>query len=567
MPTSHRFDGVDDRLCFDDTKEEILKTCHEITTQRKIVKYRKATEDPIPLSDLLGTFPPKPTCDGLIDGYLRTFEPLYRILHVPSFRRMYAGLWDPALQSSEPCPGDIAKIALAMAIGTTFFPSANDAERSTLRDLAQTWISSVQAWTMKPNNKVNCTFNGLQVYCILFLTRHSTHHCPGPAGWISGGSLLTMAMWMGLHRDPGVFPNLSPMQTQMRIRLWTTVLELAVQSSFDMSMPIGINVEAYDVPLPSNVDDSQLETTTEEDELEESEGLTDTSLQILLGKSLNLRLRIVHLLNDFRNQQSYDTVLELGSQLRQASREASALFRSKSFTRESPSSAEGLMPSDFHRKMIDIILRRFSLRLHRDAMVQSQFDPRLYFARKICLESAMVILNHSGEIVMSAPAHELDDLSRLSLVGRGLFKGSLDLDALLCLCFEILSQFGKQAASSSEIDPLDDLAKAERAPWIRRLWTSSKQLSQIVDTGSVSFKRHLVLLTSLTQIEALEKGIQLQPALAESVASEARRCRQKVQEQLSTTQSQPQQPSFLDDCQPTDLFSFGTDFEVSTREL
>lgn len=564
MPTHHNFDGVDDRLYFDDAKQEILQTCRDITTQRKIVKYHRNTKNPVPVSDLLGTFPPKLTCDELVRGYLRTFEPLYRILHIPSFWKMYDGLWKPGAETQATSVSDVAGTALIMAIGTTFYPCETDAERTSLRDLADTWVSSVQAWMMKPNNKTNCTFNGLQVYCILFLARHSTHHCAGPAGWISGGSLLTMAMWMGLHRDPNVFPNLSHLQKQMRIRLWTTVLELAVQSSFDMSMPICISPEGYDVPLPSNVDDHRLESVAGTDALEESEGVTDASLQILMAKSLALRLRIVHLLNDFRNEQNYETVLEFGSQLRQASRNAAAFFRSDVFAR-CDSTPELVLPiGDFHRKMTDILLRRFSLRLHRNAMVQSRSDPRLYFARKVCLDSSMVILSHSGDTNLSAPANELDDLSRLALVGRGLFKGPLDFDALLCLCFELFSRLSKHAAPASEIEPMDELARAERAPLLKQLWKNSRQLSQIVDTGTVSFKRHLVLLASLSQIESLERGEPVQPKLAGSVASEAKRCHRRLQEQLPDTQSQPQCPVFLDDAaQSSEIFSFGLGFEVS----
>lgn len=441
-----------------------------------------------------------------------------------SFWRTYEELWNPDPSGSPSTPLDIARITLVLAIGTTFSAS-NDTERDKLRDLTQTWIHSAQSWLFGPGEKTSNTIKGLQTLCLLFLARHTTYNCPGATASFSASSLLTMAMTMGLHRNPDIFQRFSPMQKQMRVRLWTTILEFAVQSSLERSLPLGVTPEGHDVPLPLNVNDADLEAAGTNGTLDERDDFTDSTLQILLAKTLSLRMGVVELLAGLRSNQDYNTVLELGSHLRAANRDMASCFRPGAILTQETTSKSIFVAGEFHRKLLDITLRRTTLLLHRASMLQARSDPRFYFSRKSCAESSMVILSHSGDADMSLPSGELDDFLRMALVGRGVFKGAFGFDAILALTFEIFTQLGSETIYS-EVDPLDDMARAERAPFIGTLRRISQQQSQMVGRASVSFKSHIVLIACLCQIDAMESDRPAQPKLVETIAAEVKRCYQ-----------------------------------------
>lgn len=79
-------------------KAELVRAFNELRSLRSAVKSHQQPDldNLISTSDLPGTFPPRKECDILIDGYLRTFEKIYRILHVPTFLEQYAQFWDNA---------------------------------------------------------------------------------------------------------------------------------------------------------------------------------------------------------------------------------------------------------------------------------------------------------------------------------------------------------------------------------------------------------------------------------------------------------------------------------------
>ncbi|KAJ5213623.1 hypothetical protein N7449_000792 [Penicillium cf. viridicatum] len=70
-------------------------------------------------------------------------------------------------------------------------------------------------------------------------------------------------MAMGLHRTPDLFPVLFVYQSEMRARLWATVLERTLLSSLDAAMPLPFSPQDIDRPAPSNLDDGKFDTETE----------------------------------------------------------------------------------------------------------------------------------------------------------------------------------------------------------------------------------------------------------------------------------------------------------------
>src|SRR5688572_7801408 len=109
-----------------------MQSCKHLA---KIIKSRRAPPWPSPpTADL----PSKDVADKLVDGYLRTTETLYRILHVPTFMAEYEAVW---ASDSEPDTAFLVLLRLILAIGATIYD-----ENFSLRGPAIKWVYEAQTW-------------------------------------------------------------------------------------------------------------------------------------------------------------------------------------------------------------------------------------------------------------------------------------------------------------------------------------------------------------------------------------------------------------------------------------
>ncbi|KAK5996750.1 Transcription factor lepE-like protein [Cladobotryum mycophilum] len=467
---------------------------------RSSIKKRESVvlNDPVP--DILATIPSKEICDKLVALYLRTFEPIYRILHVPTFWDTYDKFWE----DQETSPFDFRiKLVLILAVGTTFYPDRVEHQR--LRRLAQTWVYSAQWWLVGPTEKTTYHLGGLQVACLLHLARQT--NSLRTASWMTMGTVVRMAMFMGLHRDPDNFPALSPFEAEMRRRLWASVLELTILPALDSGVPLILTLDHYDTKSPSNLNDKDLDPESKAPFTPKPDHVvTDTSIQRLLLKSVPLRFRVTNTIDKFSENQRYDAAINMGTELRSTCREFATFFHSAK-------KGDGVLgPSDFHRDFIDMYLRRYILFLHRPFIIQARKDPRFYMARKVCLESAMVIASYAGG--MNLTSGDVDDLSRFFIAAGGSLRGPLSLDVITMLGLELITQLEEEGVDSSGTnDPLDKMAKITRAPLIQALKDINAKLQQLVILGSPSLKRYGFLSVMLSQICATEEGRPVKPAV------------------------------------------------------
>lgn len=534
----------------------IFKDCRQL---RKVMKAQESVRLNHPVPDLLSTLPSRAVCDDLIDAYLRTFELIYRVIHIPTFWEEYRRFW---AQPQSTSTHFLMKLVLILALGTTFYPDRSN--RMHLRRLAHTWIYAAQWWLVGPSEKSTVNLDGLQVGCLLLLARQ-TNSLPGTS-WFSADSVLRMAMAMGLHRTTDLFPALSVYQSEMRNRLWATVLELSLLSSLDAAMPLPSSLEDIDRTAPSNLDDEQFSPETERPSTwQSSKRFTDSSIQVLLLQSLPVRVEAIRLLNNqHRQEMSYETALRLGNQLRSACRDISMLFD----TSRNQSRHAGRTPgmTEFHLRFLDTYLRRYILFLHRPFMIQARKDPRFYLSRKVCLESCIVVASYAGHLKL--PSDTLDDLSHLTIVGRGSFKGALSFDVITSLGLEIITQLEEEASTRPleasppfVADPLDEIAKAHRAPLIRSLEHIQGQLLQIIALGNPSLKRYNFLSAILSHINAMESGQPIKPAIYESIKESLRKCHSLLM--ASHAASSPQESVESLTTGPDSLTDFDVDALVS----
>ncbi|CAK7266642.1 hypothetical protein SEPCBS57363_002193 [Sporothrix epigloea] len=284
---------------------------------RKISAPARLGPDGQPL--WLETVPPRAVADRLVELYFNVFEPQFRILHMPTFRREYeAFMEDEALRQTLgyiPRPADsnekqgvsetashrpltpgqgcataefMVKLILVLALGSCFYdglpsdaayappPSASSTSaaaygarlQDSLRIAAVRAIQRLDVFYCSPLNKHRLNLDTLKIYCLVTLARQTTALDLGDdLIWFTTGGLLHTAFGMGLNRDPSHFKSLSFTQCETRRRLWATILELVIQSSLDQGMPPLISTDDYDCSPPLNLDDDEFGSDDESDEL------------------------------------------------------------------------------------------------------------------------------------------------------------------------------------------------------------------------------------------------------------------------------------------------------------
>lgn len=308
----------------DTVAAEIVASVENCRTLRKRVKqhhYVKA-EDPFPT--VMDNLPSREVCDRLVSSYLRTFELIYRVVHIPSFWTQYRKYWEHPQDSTA---GFRMKLLLIIALGCSV--EGDEDVVSSVRPYISQWVFTAQWWLTGPTERSTAGLEGLQVYCLLILSRQA--HSIGNSGsnWTLSGSLLHFACMQGLHRDPMHFPELSFMEAETRRRLWATVSELLLQTSVDAYMSPMLCQDDFDCDPPSNLDDEDFDDQTSTPPLSKPDKtITQTSIQLLLHQSIRSRLSILKFLNSLEIHQSYDTALRLGSELKHACQRSEIFFHS-----------------------------------------------------------------------------------------------------------------------------------------------------------------------------------------------------------------------------------------------
>ncbi|KAJ8110958.1 hypothetical protein OPT61_g6334 [Boeremia exigua] len=470
---------------------ELYKTVTELKTMARILKTSRILLPAI-APEALSSMPPRSTCDLLVEGYFRTFEGVFRVLHVPSFRKEYEDYWAGQTQGK---PSVLLKIMLVCAIGVPFYVGS---DQPRLRVICSKWIQAAESWLAAPHAKSRLNMAGLQIQVLVLLAKQVCN-VEGDHVWIPAGSLLRTAMYLGLHRDPSYFGKINTFHAEMRRRLWATVLELEVQSSLDTGMPPMISLQDYDTKPPANIDDDDLH---EQDDsplnIRPLDVCTDCSLQIAFTQSLPRRLEIARLINNLRFDVPYPKCLRLGKELLELCNSKTLFFKEALRT--------GASITPFQVKLLDSLVRRFVLGLHRPYFAKVKDEPQYHYSRKICLDSSLAIF-------APASAKVDEDWTLLSYRAVGFFK-ALILFAMSTIYYELNMQIEEYQNTFNLTAPLISGASEQRPfklpPQSQVLYnalvTSYHTALQRIQNGETNAKGVVFLACAVARIDALVAG-------------------------------------------------------------
>ncbi|KAJ5691889.1 hypothetical protein N7462_001312 [Penicillium macrosclerotiorum] len=449
----------------------------------KIIKARRTPPWPTPVTSDL---PPKEVADALVDIYLRTYETIYRVLHIPSFKRDYDALWLPGKIHDT---AFLVQLKLIFAIGATMYD-----DHFTLRTSAIRWVHEAQTWSSEPEFKSRLTIQFLQTSILLLLARESVG-VDGSLTWISVGNVMRTAMHMGLHRDPLVQAKRTLFSSEMRRRLWNTIVELALQTSMESGGPPLLSMEDFDTQPPGNFDDDQIES---EDPTPKPEGIfTGMSIALSLRQMFPLRLDIARSLNALGMQRGYEETLRLDSELRACYKTVCMTLQRHRLVNSSAQTAFGVHALDF-------IINRYIIGLHSPYFSASHKGVAFAFSRKVVVETALKIWSavYPSSIMAPSPFEDPsrpknDYLTRLARCGYGVFRKSP-----MQACFLVAAELRAQLQEEHSLGPVP-----LRRDLLSVLEDGKKWSLNSITAGETNIKGYLFLSWVDTLIHGMVRGI------------------------------------------------------------
>ncbi|OTB16142.1 hypothetical protein K445DRAFT_350935 [Daldinia sp. EC12] len=455
---------------------------------KSLARTIKAQRTPRWPSPLVTDLPPKDIADELVDRYFQTAETIYRILHIPSFKREYEAHWT---SSAEPNPAFLVQLKLVLAIGATTYD-----EKFTLRTSAMRWVYEAQTWISEPGFKHRLNLQYLQNNILLLLAREFVDVGPDLV-WISAGTLVRIAVYMGLHKDPTRLPKMSTFVAEMRRRLWNTILELSLQLSVISGGPPFISMDMFNTEPPGNFDDEQL--TVEDPPPKPESHFTQTSVAIILRKIFPARLAVVKFLNDHGSSGTYKETLQLDSELR-------ASYKSVLRTLQGYKSTTGTQPSAFAMDVVSLLTNRYCLSLHIPFFAPAMDEAAYAFSRRVVVEtslklwrgifpSPLTLNSQSGHSTVLPSQHYLP---RLAVCASGFFRIS-PLQASVLIASELMGQLREEETLGPGLVRQDLLSVVREA----KDWSW-----KCIEAGETSIKGYFLASLHVAQIEGLIQGLE-----------------------------------------------------------
>jgi hypothetical protein len=357
-------------------------------------------------------------------------------------------------------------------------------------------VHAAQSWLAGPLEKSHLSLEALQVHCLLLLARQVLS-IGGDIIWTSAGALMNQAFHMGLHHDPSNLPGIDLLRSEIRRRLWATILDFVLQSALDTALPPRITLHDFDVAAPSNVDDADLDASV----MVASRGdvYTDTTVQRLLLQSVPQRLQALQLLNGLNAKLYYPEVLSIGQSIIDACESSGTTMKKHD------------VPA-FQCNLLDFLQRRFILPLHCPFANRTRGDPLFHFSLKCSLDAAASIIMPSADA----------KFSRLMAIAGGMFREGLRY-AAVTVGLEVLSH-------ALAKDRLSGLVAATERQVLRDL--TSKLIDQSMERirrGETNVKSPLFLRMVLAQAQATEDGIPCRLVMAQAARDSLRETHEILQ--------------------------------------
>lgn len=490
----------------------------------KFIKEQRLPPWPTPL--LSNSIPDRKIADRLVNCYMNTIESVYRILHIPTFRKEYESVWKSEYNNNPERDKAVqVQLKLVLAIGAVSFD-----ESFSLRSSALQWVYEAQAWASEPDMNLRVNIRYIQNNILLLVARELVG-VGGDLIWVSAGSLVRTAMYMGLHRDPIRLPNRSFFDSEMHRRLWNTILEVSLSASMSSGGPVLISLTDFDTKPPGNFDDEQLMASAinsgngldqgshyQQRPLPRPDGdWTETSVAVAFHQTFPLRLAIAKILNDLSSSGTYEETLKLDAELRARYKELCQTLQRCRECPDGPKGRRGL--SQFASHWVDFQMHRFLSALHAPFFGSALKATAYAFSRKVVVETSLKIwraayprssLSPGVQITINNTSTErkTEDLwgsedghvlARLAISGSGSIR-NVPMIAAVAIAAELRTQLQEESTSLGPVSVRPDLLAVVHDA---REWAL-----KCLSVGEINVRVFLFLSLIAAQIDGMMRGLE-----------------------------------------------------------
>lgn len=384
------------------TLHKIYKTLSE-EHRRALAPIAVFTDSLLPVQKRMADIlPNKAICDRLLDAYITMSEGLYRVIHVPSFRTEYEAFWRQRGVSDAFLPRLMCMLSLGARFETDKRGLSHDRSDGihapTACNLARAWLDGLRGKQLVDMDTLQCE--------VLLLHATRMMSSKNQDSWMQLGSIVRMAMIMGLHRDPDEFPQIRPFYAELRRRLWYTIMDMDLHVALASNLPCSVRENEYTCRPPGNLDDTDIyPEMTKLPPSKPIDEFTNNQLQAYASRTLPHRIRVSSIINRLDTIRDFQEVLDCGIQLERLLDDVNHLF---------PRRNQTLIPdAKFKewrmRALLDMHVRRPLLALYRPFALSTVECPA--HITTSYLKSSMTMLTYLDELDPRMPG--FNDVSHM----------------------------------------------------------------------------------------------------------------------------------------------------------
>ncbi|KAI1382979.1 putative fungal-specific transcription factor [Hypoxylon trugodes] len=425
-------------------------------------------------AEILAALPPKDAVDRYISRFFNRLDLVASsAVHGPTFVREYETFWaNPADAPS------IMWIGLLFSMICLALLSSDSAEASHGGEAEQLQIKLYR------EKIVQCLILGeytkLTPYSLETMTNYVYIEFvmitdANKDIWFLLGLEVNLALRMGYHRDPRHFPGISPLQAEMRRRLWATVMLGDVLISGQMGMPCMISSAQYDTAEPRNLNDDDLDENTTELPPSRPETEHTTTLGLIARRRVLVALGYVSELAASVETPSYAEVMRVDGVLRQAVASIPPPLKMKSIAITVTDTPHMIMA----RLFLTHLHLKGEIMLHRPflyAESTSTDEDTFAYSRKVCLDASLRSLEIQEVLDREMCAGGLLHVLRFR-VGSLMNHHFLTATMILCSLIYHRRTMGRQEEILAAL-------RSTRMIWMRRS-AKSKEAKKAAETLSI----------------------------------------------------------------------------------
>lgn len=479
------------------------------------------------LQTILVSLPPKATCDYLVEVYIRNFENVFRIVHVPTFLQEYAFFWAGEGHETPFLSMFVPLLTAVMCVSVMFNPVPPLTEDPSSWDYlkSQLAVGNVQAWLRKLPRKHKIEFATLQTEALLFLARQ-LRIVSSEELWKAGGSLIRSAMIMGLHVNVTGAATLSPFQAECRRRLWITIVEMDLQASIVAGMPVMTPDLDFSPLTPSNLNDEDFDRNSKSlPPAKPLHELTDSLPQIILARALALRIRTMNLLQHTTPQGTVNERVEQGRRIEEYLKQVPDILKPESDSESNDPTAV------LSHVILDIFIRRPLLCLYRPVIASDMHDePHFNEIQRACLESSIAMLSYQDLFDPYVVDLDASNSSAYWAVFQTFFQNDIIWGALgICDYMKAINQQSNAQSPANELSELSNSSgQHSKANLTRLVENTLDSLARRIGEKGSNMKDILLLAVVLQSVRARGPLEQKERRMSHGAKKALSACRQHL---------------------------------------